>query len=118
MALEDQSKQIMLDAWGTEAVRAALYDENETELTTSGYERQAISWTYDSGDVILEADLISGEDYIAQFDINPDPSITVSYVKYLTDTGDVLATHELGNDEEVYNNPGTFDILAASLELV
>jgi len=116
--LSDLSKKTMLEAWGAEAVRAALYDETETELTLSGYDRQTIGWTYDGTDVILEADLISGEDYIAQFDINPDPSITVSYVKYLTDTGDVLATHELGNDEETYSNPGTFDILAASLEIV
>jgi len=116
--LADQSKEIMLGEWGAEAVRAALYDETETELTLTGYERQTISWTYDGTDVILEADLVQGEDYIAQFDINPDPSITVSYVKYLTEGGDVLATHELGNDEETYSNPGTFDILAASLELV
>lgn len=116
--LEDLSKQTMLDAWGAVALEVALFDDTDTELDTAGYERQTIGWSYDGGDVILNADLVMGEDYIAQFDINPDPTVTVSYVKYFTDGGDLLATHTLGNDEETYNNPGTFDILAASLEII
>ena len=116
--LDNLSKQIMLEAWGAQAVRAALYDDVGIELALTGYARQTIGWTWDNVNVILNANLVMGEDYIARFVINPDPTVTVSTVKYLTDTGSILATHELGNDAETYNNPGNFDILSASHELV
>lgn len=116
--VEDKGKEVMLVAFGAEAVRAALYDDNDVELTLAGYERQVIGWTYDGGTTILTADFLGEGDTVANFEINPDPTVTISYVRYLNEAGDLCATHELLEDEETFNNPGTFDILFASLELL
>ena len=119
MALTDEGKKIMLEAWGAEAVEIALYrDDGGTpvELSGSGYARQSISWTYNSTDVILEADKVALEDYIATFDV---PAGSIDYVGFhKVSAGAQVALHALGAFSEEYTNAGTYEILEASLEIV
>lgn len=112
MALEDAGRQVMLEAFGADAVRCRLYDDTDTELTGEGYEEQTISWTYDEINVILNADDTEG--VVAEFDV---PAGTVKFVGFLTSTGTLLAKHDLGANAETFTNPGVYQLTAASLEL-
>jgi len=116
MSLENAAKQIMLDAFGTNAVRCRLYDETQTELSGEGYAEQTISWTYDSIEIELNADNLAGEDYIAKFDV---PAGTIKYVGFLQDDIDntLLAMYDLGENAEAYTNPGAYRVSSAKLQL-
>ncbi len=113
MGLETEGKKVMLEAFGTMAVKAALYDETGTELSGSGYAKQIISWTYNSQNVKLNADSTDG--IVATFDV---PAGTVQSIKYLDTTGTkICASHNFGENAEEYKNPGKLQLTAASLEL-
>lgn len=114
MPFENKAKETMLEAFGAEATKAALYDGDGVELDDANYARQDITWTYD-GAGKLEADKVEGEDYVAQFEVEAG---TVQYVA-LYDTTDNRYVHkDLEHNAETYQAAGTFDILAAEVELV
>jgi len=114
MGVEDAGKKVMLEAFGAEGVRCRLYDDDETELSGEGYEEQTISWTYDSGMVILNADNLPGEDYIAEFNV---PAGIVKYIGVLDTDGNLLAIHDLEEEAETFVNPGVYQVISGSLEL-
>jgi hypothetical protein len=110
--METEGKKVMLEAFGAAAVKVDLHDETDTILSGDGYAQQTISWTYDSQDVILNADDTEG--VVAEFSV---PAGTVKYVVFKKSTGAVMAKHDLGSGAETFANPGTFQLTAASLEL-
>ena len=112
MALATEGKKVMLEAFGAAALRVDLYDDTETILEGSGYEQQTIAWTYDGGDVILNADDVGG--VVAEFSV---PAGTVKHVKFKKTDNTVMASHDLGLNAETFTNPGTYQLTAASLEL-
>ncbi len=112
MGLETQGKKMMLEAFGTAAVKVDLHNASDQVLTGGGYSQQTISWTYNGTDVILEADDVSG--VVAEFSV---PATTVKYVVFKKTDGTVMAKHDLGSGAETFANPGTFQLTAASLEL-
>ena len=114
MALQDGGKQVMLAAFGTNATKCRLYDATPTELTGSGYAEQTISWTYDGVGIILDADELLGESFVAEFNV---PAGTVRYVGFLKSDGTLLARHDLAALAETFTNPGIYQVTAASLEL-
>lgn len=114
MALATEGKKVMLEAWGADAVRCALYDGDYVELTGEGYERQTISWTYSSMNIILDADEVPAEGFIAEFSV---PAGMIRYVGFLKTDGTVMATHDLASNAETFTNPGVYQVLSASLEI-
>ena len=112
MGLETEGKKVMLEAFGTAAVKVDLHNTSDQVLSGDGYAQQTISWTYDGTDVILEADAVSG--VVAEFSV---PATTVKYVVFKKTDGTVMAKHDLGSGAETFANPGTFQLAAASLEL-
>lgn len=115
MAFEDKAKKTMLEAFGEKATEFALYDDGGDELDDEDYERQTVSWSYDDSEVKLKADKVEGEDYVAQFEVEEG---TVQYVALYDDENDRHVMKDLEHNAETYQAPGTFDILAAEVELV
>ena len=112
MGLETEGKKVMLEAFGGAAVKVDLHNASDQVLSGSGYAQQTISWTYKSTGPILEADAVSG--VVAEFSV---PAGTVKYVVFKKTGGTVMAKHDLGDDAETFANPGTFQLIEASLEL-
>ena len=112
MGLETEGKKVMLEAFGTAAVKVDLHNASDQVLSGDGYAQQTISWTYKSTGPILEADAVSG--VVAEFSV---PATTVKYVVFKKTDGTVVAKHDLGSGAETFANPGTFQLTAASLEL-
>ena len=115
MTLQTDGKKLMLEAFGTAAVKCALYGSTGTEITGGSYAKQTISWSYNGTNVILNANLASGKDYVAEFSV---PACTVKYVGFLNTGGTVVyAKVDLGSKAETFANPGKYQVTAASLEL-
>ena len=114
MALETEGKKVMLEAWGAAALKVDLHDEEDTILSGDGYAQQDVTWTYDGMEVILNADELSPDDFVAEFSV---PAGQVKYVVFKKGTGEVMAKHDLDTNAETFTNPGTYQLTAASLEL-
>ena len=114
MSLETEGKKTMLEAFGAAALKVDLHDDTDTILNGDGYAQQDVTWTYDGGDVILNADKLSPDDIVAEFSV---PAVTVKYVVFKKGTGEVMAKHDLDTDAETFTNPGVYQLTAASLEL-
>jgi len=67
MGLETEGKKVMLEAFGTAAVKVDLHNASDQVLTGGGYSQQTISWTYKTTGPILEADAVSG--VVAEFSV-------------------------------------------------
>ncbi len=81
--LQDDGKEVALDAVAVVAVRLALYDENEIEVSGGGYERQAIAWESAVGS---ELEASTGEyEVVAEFSV---PEGTIRYAKLHNTDGD------------------------------
>ena len=110
--METEGKKVMLEAFGTAAVKCALYNASGQELSGGSYARQNVAWTYDSQNVILNADKTDG--IVAEFSV---PAGTVKHVGFLKTTGEVMDKYDLGSGAETFSNPGVYQVTAASLEL-
>ena len=112
MGVETEGKKVMLEAFGTAAVKVDLHNASDQVLSGGGYAQQTISWTYKSTGVILEADAVSG--VVAEFSV---PAGTVKYAVFKKTDGTVMSKYDFGDDAETFANPGTFQLIEASLEL-
>jgi len=112
MSLEKEGKKVMLEAFGSAAVKVDLHNASDQVLTGGDYAQQTISWTYNATGPILEADAVGG--VVAEFSV---PATTVKYVVFKKSDGTVMAKYDLGSGAETFANPGTYQLTAASLEL-
>lgn len=116
ISVQTDGKRVMLEAFGGVALSCALYDEFGDEIDDveyPDYERQVVSWTYDGVNIILNATQTGG--IVAEFSV---PIGTIKYVGFLNAIGDELyLKHDLDMEAETFNNPGIYQVIAASLEL-